>query len=60
MLYKGLPLNSDSDQKSKIWTRKAMHFPNRYVQIRLGICTLVQVPVEARRGHPIPQSWSYQ
>ena len=60
MLYKGLPLNLDSDQKSKIWTRKAMYFPNRYLQIRLGICTLVQVPMEARRGHPIPQSWSYQ
>ena len=60
MLYKELPLNSDSDQKSKIWTRKAMHSPNRYLKIRLGICTLVQVPVEARRGHPIPQSWSYQ
>ena len=56
MFYKGLPLNLDSDQKSKIWTRKAMHFPNRYVHIRLGICTLVQVPEEARRGHPIPQS----
>ena len=56
MLYKGLPLNSDSDQKSKIWTRKAMHFPNRYVHISVGICMLVQVPVEARRGHLIPQS----
>ena len=60
MLYKGLPLNLDSDQKSKIWTRKAMHFPNRYVHIRVGICMLVQVPMEARRGHPIPKSWSYQ
>ena len=60
MLYKGLPLNLDSDQKSKIWTRKAMQFPNRYVLISVGICMLVQVPVEARRGHPIPQSWSYQ
>ena len=60
MLYKGLPLNSDADQKSKIWTRKAIHFPTRYVHIRVGICTLVQVPEEARRGHPIPQSWSYQ
>ena len=60
MLYKGLPLNSDSDQKSKIWTRKAMHFPTRYVLINVGICMLVQVPVEARRGHLIPQSWSYQ
>ena len=54
MLYKGLPLNSDADQKSKIWTRKAMHFPNRYVHISVGICMLVQVPVEARRGHLIP------
>ena len=60
MLYKGLPLNSDEDQKSKIWTRKAMHFPNRYVHIRVGICMLVQVPMEARRGHPITKSWSYQ
>ena len=60
MFYKGLPLNLDSDQKSKIWTRKAMHFPNRYMHIRVGICMLVQVPVEARIGHLIPQSWSYQ
>ena len=47
MLCKGLPLNLDSDQKSKIWTRKAMQFPNRSVHIRVGICTLVQVPEEA-------------
>ena len=31
-----------------------MQFPNRYVHIRVGICMLVQVPVEARRGHLIP------
>lgn len=54
VLYKGIPLNSDSDQESKIWTRKAMHFPTRYVHISVEICTLVQVPVEARRGHQIP------
>ena len=47
MFYKGLPLNLDSDQKSKIWTRKAMQFPNRYVLIIVGICMLVQVPEEA-------------
>ena len=47
MLYKGLPLNSDSDQTSKIWTRKAMQFPIRYVHISVRICTLVQVPMEA-------------
>jgi hypothetical protein len=47
VLYKGLPLNLDSDQKSKIWTRKAMQFPNRYVLIIVGICMLVQVPVAA-------------
>ena len=46
MFAKDYPSNLDSDQKSKIWTRKAMHFPNRYVHIRVGICTLVQVPVE--------------
>ena len=54
MIYKGLHLNSDADQKSKIWTRKAMHFPNRYMQFRLGIFTLVQVSMEARIGHWIP------
>lgn len=31
-----------------------MRFPTRYVHISVGIYTLVQVPVKARRGHQIP------
>lgn len=59
MLYKGIARTSDSALKFKIWTRKATHFPTRYMHISVGIDTLVQVPVEATRGHQIPQSRSY-
>lgn len=53
MLYKGVALTSDSALKFKIWTRKVTHFPTRYVHISVGIYSLVQVPVEATRGHQI-------
>ena len=60
MLYKGIALTSDSALKFKIWTRKATHFPTRYVHISMGIYSLVQVPVEATRGHQIPPEQELQ
>lgn len=60
MLYKGIARTSDSALKFKIWTRKATHFPTRYMHISVGIDTLVQVPVEATRGHQIPPEQELQ